>query len=260
MIFTRKKAPPRPPEPAKRKAEPSQQELLAEALRPGREVSLAMSTDMVNEFIDVRASMLHDITEDGLLILAQPSQPLDKHSLGRVVDVTFLVPHPDRGAEHLRLGYKTRVQKLVDGWQVGPGFSDNVVLVPKPKKLERTTLRLHYRVEPTSEVPLQLTLVAGGPALALLDLSVGGARFTHSPLLDLDHGQTIDLHLRGENFFLELRAVVLRTTRTPLMSSRTPATSAVKFIDHTPEAKNRLSRLINEIARLQRAKETCLGD
>lgn len=259
MIFTRKKEPSKPAgATAKPRPEPTQKELLEAALRPGREVSLALTADLVSDKIDVRASMVHDVVKNGLLILAQPDPPLPKRAQGQAIEVTFLVPHPDRGAEFLRLGYKTNILKLIDGWKVDREFTDNVIVVAKPQRLERTTLRLYYRVEPASEVPLELHLGHEGPELVVLDLSVGGARFNHKHSLMFESEQEIDLVLRSGEILLELRAQVVRTSRESERSLRAPVTTAVKFIEVLPETKNGLSRLINEIARRQRARDAGL--
>lgn len=261
MIFTRKKAPAKPPAAKpKPRPEPTQEELLAEALRPGRQVCLAVAADLVSDRIDVRPSMVHDIVKGGLLILAQTNPPLAKRAEGQTVEITFLIPHPDRGAEYLRLGYKTKILRVIDGWKVDERLTDNIIVAPKPHRLERTTLRLHYRVEPTSEAPLRLLLAPDGPELVLLDISVGGARFNHHRNLALEHDQVIDLLLETENLSLGLRARVVRTSRDGATSPRAPTTTAVQFVETTPEAKTCLGRLVNEIARRQRARDAGLLD
>ena len=177
VIFTRKKNGDKSPPAPKPKQDP-QKELLKAALRPGREVNIAMSTDLVSDLIDVRSSMLHDITPKGLLILAQTSPPVMQRVVGQTIEITFLITDPDKPGHHLRVGYKTKLLKIVDDYEMQGGFRDNILVAIQPTRLTPTTLRLHYRVEPASEVPLQMRVPGEGVDLPILDLSVGGARVT----------------------------------------------------------------------------------
>ncbi len=254
MIFTRKKNGTKTPPEPKPKQDP-QKELLKAALRPGREVNIAMSTDLVSDLIDVRSSMLHDITPKGLLILAQTSPPVMQRVVGQGIELTFLITDPDKPGHHLRVGYKTKLLKIIEDYDMQGGFRDNILVVMQPTRLTPTTLRLHYRVEPASEVPLQLRVSGGGTELPVLDLSVGGARVTHPSNLHLEHGQSIDIELVSNGMLLEMRCKVVRTDE-KAATKRGPVVTALHFVDLDAEIKGRLSNLVNEIARLQRARDS----
>lgn len=257
VIFTRKKAGKAPPAKPKDKQD-TQKELLKAALRPGREVNIAMSTDLVSDLIDVRASMLHDITPKGLLLLAQTSPPIMQRVVGQTVELTFLITNPDKPGHHLRVGYKTKLLKIIEGFDMQGGFRDNVLVAMQPTRLSPTTLRLHYRVEPHSEVPLQLRMANSDTEFPILDLSVGGARVTHPSNLHLEHGQTVYMEMLSNGLYLELKCKVVRTDMDAGASKRGPIVSALHFVDLDAEIKGKLSNLINEIARLQRARDSGL--
>lgn len=257
VIFTRKKTE-KAAKPEQASKNDTQKELLYAALRPGREVNIAMSTDLVSDLIDVRASMLHDITAKGLMLLAQTAPPVMQRVVGQTIELTFLITDPDKPGHKLRVGYKTKLLKIIDNFEISDGFTDNILVVMQPDRLNPTTLRLHYRVEPHSEIPVQLRQPGGGAEFPVLDLSVGGARITHPPTMALEHGQTLDLELFSDGLILDLRCKVVRTNMGAPASKRAPVVSALHFVDQDAETKGRLSNLINEIARLQRARDSGL--
>ena len=65
--------------------------LFQKCLLPGNRVSIVLIRDEIRETVSVRVSRLHDVTEDGRLVLAQTVPPVTRSYLNWPVEVSFLI-------------------------------------------------------------------------------------------------------------------------------------------------------------------------
>ncbi len=135
---------------------PSQKELFLACLRPGTHVDLVIRRDEDEESVEARGSMLHDISRDRKIILAQTSPPLNRSFIGQYLEVTFLVRLDDvPGGRLLRVGYATKLLEVIPDYQLGANLSEPVLVVDLPPRLDETSLRMHFRVVPPLELGLK---------------------------------------------------------------------------------------------------------
>jgi hypothetical protein len=236
---------------------PSQEVLRATCLRPGRPVDLILQTDLHNNLIDVRPTVLHDVDPKGRLVLAQ-TQPLIKTSFaGRALEITFLARYHDvPGSRWLRVGYVAELLGVLDNYQLGPGHREQVLLAPGPKKLSSFTLRLDYRLEPTLDNDLRLCFWPDRTPLQIVDISAGGVRFSHSASWSFTPRQKLNIALESHGETLVLAGRVKRSGEPEGPATRGLRVTAVQFEEMELAARQRLSQLIQEALRIQIAKRS----
>ena len=120
--------------------------LFQKCLKPGNRVSIVVTRDEIREIVSVRRSRLHDIAEDGRLVLAQTSPPVTRSYVNRPVEISFLI----RSAKQdeipmIRFGYRTRLLGIIQDYDLGNNFRETILIAPPPKYLEEMNLRMHYR-------------------------------------------------------------------------------------------------------------------
>jgi hypothetical protein len=135
---------------------PSQRDLYLACLRPGNNLDIVTKRDDDTEMVESHGSMLHDITRDRKLILAQTSPPLGVSRVGSTLEITFLVRLDDvPGGRLLRVGYSTPLLSVVPNYRLGGSITEPVLIVDVPPRLDETSLRMHFRVVPPLEMGLR---------------------------------------------------------------------------------------------------------
>jgi hypothetical protein len=239
---------------------PPQDVLRTTCLRPGRPVDLILQTDLDNNHIDVRPTVLHDVDPKGRLILAQTQPPLKTSFSGRSLEITFLARYNDvPGGRWLRMGYKAPLLSLVDDYQLGPGKQEQALLVPGPNRLESFTLRLDYRLEPSSDSNLELYFWPDNTPLAIVDISAGGARFSHPSSWSFSPRQKLNLALQSQGETLVLIGRVIRSGHPEGPAARGLSVTAVQFEEMELASRQRLSQLIQIALRRQLARRSGLS-
>ncbi|MDR1396542.1 MAG: hypothetical protein LBJ14_02250 [Desulfarculales bacterium] len=138
------------PEPQTKPGLPSQKELFLRSLYPGNHVDLVLNRDESVDVVEVRGSVIHDITRERQLILAQTLPPILPSQAGLPLEVTFLcqVQDSDGRSKLLRTTYNTELAAVIPNYRISPTQSESALVVPLPSRLEIASLRLYYRVEP----------------------------------------------------------------------------------------------------------------
>ncbi len=238
---------------------PPQDVLRAACLRPGRPVELILATDLDRDLIDVRSSVLHDLTPQGHLILAQTQPPTTRSYVGRPLEVTFLARYHDiPGGRWLRVGYQTPLKAIKEDYRLGPDLKETVLIVAGPKKLTGFTLRLDYRLEPSGDCGLQLCFWPDRTPLTILDISAGGVRFSHAASWSFEPGQQLNLAVINGPETLLLKARVKRSGQPEGSGRGALAVTAAQFEEVAPETRRRLGQILQEVLRIQLARRAGL--
>jgi hypothetical protein len=218
---------------------------------------LILQTNLNDNLIDVRPTVLHDVDPKGRLVLAQ-TQPLIKTSFaGRSMEVTFLARYNDvPGGRWLRVGYVAQLMGVLDDYKLGPEMREQVLLVPGPKKLDTFTLRLDYRLEPSLDSDLHLYFWPDKTPLKIIDISAGGVRFSHSSSWSFTPRQKLSLALQSKEESLVLIGRVKRSGEPEGTAPRGHSVTAVQFEEMELAARQRLSQLIQQALRRQIAKRS----
>jgi len=239
---------------------PPQEVLHATCLRPGRSVDLILQTDLHNNLIDVRSTVLHDVDPNGRLILAQTQPTLKASFSGSRLEITFLARYNDvPGGRWLRVGYKAPFLSLLDDYQLGPDKREQALLFPGPKRLDSFTLRLDFRLEPSMDSSLELYFWPDNTPLSIVDISSGGVRFTHPSSWSFSPRQKLNLSLQSQGESLILICRVIRSGEPEGPAARGLSVTAVQFEEMDLAARQRLSQLIQDAVRRQLAKRSGLS-
>ncbi len=212
---------------------------------PGNQIKVVIDIDPMREKIYVRDSVVHERTAGGSIIIAQTEPPIGRSMLGKEVIITYLVRSKD---EPSRYGFPARVISLIDAYKLTGGHEARAVEVVKKKKAEPYSIRMFYRVTPTERSGLRLFV--GGKKVNIIDISLGGAKFSHDKNLYLEVRGVVQatLDIGGTSFKLE--AMILRSWEggSQGLSPRLRIASA-RFVDLDKKTENMLARKIREIER-----------
>lgn len=169
---------------------------LARIIRPQRQVDLIVSVDFIRESIDVRATIIYDVNEpQKRLIIAQTNPPILKSMVGRNVEVTMLVREDQEGPRK-RLGYQTKIVEFFSEYQLREGAPEQALAIGYPTRpLKDTSVRLHYRVQPSHAHQVSVSINGEKDSVNLLDLSLGGLLISYGGRTDYRPGQRISMVL-----------------------------------------------------------------
>ena len=225
-------------------------------LRPGRRVDLIISTDLDRDSIDIRSTTIHNIEADRSLILAQPFPPLGPSRVGNQVELTFLARYRDvPDGRWLRVGYQTKISKIVNDYPIGQGLRDSVLIVPGPKEFKQFTLRLHFRLAPPPEFDARLYIWPDKTKVEIMDISLGGVKFSHPALMSFSVGTPISLLLTCQNKQLLLEGTSVRNGKLKLRGF-----SSVQFHITNQKTRRELSQLMQEMMRFKLAQRSGVKD
>lgn len=231
-------------------APPTQKEMAMRSLRLRQLVDIIMELDWSIDEMDVRSSIIHEIDGKGRLLLGQTSPPVLYSQVGKVVELTFLNYYPGkRGGRWLRVGYSTPVLEIIEDYQLGEDFKENVMVFDPPKKLSASSARIAQRVEPTPDMDLSLRLWPDGQQLTLLDVSPGGLRFSHPEWMEFAPGTRMDVAVCTTSATIPLKGKILRNEA---LTDKVSAT-VLQFKNMDKNTSRLLRQLVNEMARHHRA-------
>ena len=145
------------PEAPARPGLPSQKDLFLRSLYPGNHVDVVITPDDNVDVAEIRPSMIHDITRERQLILAQTHPPILPSQTGLPLEVTFLcqIIDPEGRPKQLRTSYHTQVASIIPNYRISATQTEAAIVVPLPARLEIASLRLYYRVEPQKDLSMR---------------------------------------------------------------------------------------------------------
>lgn len=233
---------------------PQQDELKEALTRPGRQVDLIFSTDIDRDMLDVRPSLVHDVSKKGHLILAQTFPRVNRSRVKDKVEVTFL--HHDDEEGDIRVGYKATILGVLSDYKLSDRLREDVIVVNGPSRLERSTLRLHYRLAPPKEKDLRLYLLPEKTKVSVIDISAGGVKFSHPPFWSFSKGQEVALAIASGDITVGVVGAVVRSSDT--RGGGRNGVTAVRFVSMDAKRSKQLTRIVNALSRHELAKRSGL--
>ncbi len=211
---------------------------------PGSSVDLILQLDPLKEKIDVRRAIIYDVEGDEY-ILSQTVPPVRFSEIGKTAGVTRVIR---QDGEPVRWGFSGTLFDIVRNYQLGSAREVLALCIRKTSRFETYNLRMHYRVRPGAEwsARIEVDLMP----VNLIDISLGGALFTHSSGKTLKPGSQVQVTYTGINEIQHpIRAVVKRSWSPP--ESRTAGLEyvAVQFVGMDKDLARELGREIMEIQR-----------
>ncbi len=212
---------------------------------PGNQIKVVIDIDARREKIHARDSVVHERTAAGNIIIAQTEPPINRSMLGKEVIITYLV----RGKnEPTRYGFPAKIIRFIDAYKLTGGHEARAVEVVRKKKPEPYSIRMFYRVTPSAKSGLRLFV--DGRKVNIIDISLGGVKFSHDKDLFLEIRSVVQANLDIGGASFKIEAVILRSWEgeSQGLNPRLRIASA-RFVDMDRKTESMLSRKIHQIER-----------
>jgi hypothetical protein len=173
-------------------------------ITPGHTVRIVLGPEPGKTKVYVRGSVAYDVREQ-TAILAQTDPPILSPKLGSEIVVTYLVGKNDVMA---RYGVRARIADFVD-YLLASGKMVKALRVEMIGEAGPYSVRTTSRVAPTGTSSLSMAI--RGTAIRVIDISLGGARFSYHKSLDLQPATVVSASIKVDGTTYGLEARVLRT-------------------------------------------------
>ena len=219
-------------------------------LRPGLTVNIIVNIDYRKEIVETKNSIVHEI--DGKrVIIAQPDPPISRTNMGKEVYVTYL--HKEEGRP-VRQGFAARIVDFVKDYTLASDKTAQAVVLLRVGKTEPYNLRMFYRLEPPSNCGLDIFV--NGNKVSILDVSIGGASFSHGKVYPFKVNEEVKIILVIGDRASQVDARVVRIwePESEKMKKSLELVS-IQFLELDGHIKNELGRKIRDVERELRYKE-----
>lgn len=219
-------------------------------IKPGQNINIIVSIDHMREVVNVKSSVVHDV-EGKRMIVAQTDPPISRTNLGKEMFVTF-IEKENSGPE--RYGFNAKVIEIIKDYELKSLKKAHAVIMEKTGRTEQYNLRMFYRLEPPSDCGIEISIGEG--KVHLLDISIGGAKFSHEKLHPFKPNEKVKMMMEISGSKTEIEATVLRVWEPENEKiKKTLAFASIQFLDIEATLKNVLARKIRDIERDMRYKE-----
>lgn len=213
-------------------------------LKVGSRVDIIFENEVMKNKAHFMKALVYDI-EDSKIIISQTSPALNRHFLDRRIMVSFLARI---GSRNLRFGFPSRLIDLVNDYKIASGKNVEALILQQYNKSELVDFRMYFRVTPQSQSDVSLILKE--EKVNLIDISLGGARFTCPKDYSLRSADKVNFKLLiGSNVFnLDTRVCDVWTLHDASANKNIQYVS-VKFEYDNKQLEAALGKAIIEIER-----------
>lgn len=186
------------------------------------------------------------------ITISQTSPALTTHFLNRRVLTTFLAHTKNR---LLRFGFTGQLYDLITDYTMSSGKTAEALRIKKLNEPAPVDFRMYFRVTPPSETELRLFLEE--ERVSLLDISIGGAKFTYPKKYFFLPGDSVKFKLLIGNAVFDIDASV-RSVRQPdiFVNNRSIQYVSVEFRIDDKKIETSLGQAILNIERSLLSKGT----
>jgi hypothetical protein len=176
-------------------------------LAPGLAVRIVVETDYRRGTIQAIDSTVYEASGD-TLVLAQTTPPLEDRMCRGEITVTYLIEEQDGPA---RYGFPAAILAYIDDYRLASGRRAPALRVAGKAEPAPYSIRTCHRVKPGAGS--RLNLYVQYEKATILDISLGGARFSCDWSIPLEANRPVKLRfdVAGEDYTVD--AHVLRTWR-----------------------------------------------
>jgi hypothetical protein len=210
-------------------------------------IAITVDMDPLRETIDIKNSIVHDIV-DRKIVAAQTDPPLLKSYLNRTIYITYL---EKEAGKPVRYGFPAKVLEFIKDYRLTSSEMTQAIVLIQEAETEQYNLRMFYRLEPPSNSGLDIYI--GGEKVSIIDISIGGANFSHSRSGPLQTNETVKivLGIDGTETKIDARVLRVREPESDRLKKSLELVS-VYFLNMPGSTKNALSRKIRDIERAMR--------
>jgi hypothetical protein len=120
------------------------------------------------------------------MIVAQTDPPISRTHLGKELFVTFL----DRSdGQPRRFGFPAIVVEFIKEFELSSLLKVQALVLKKAGAFEEYNLRMFYRLEPPTDCGIRISV--DGKGVNLIDISIGGAKFSHEKVFPFEIGAPV---------------------------------------------------------------------
>ncbi|HEY3276349.1 MAG TPA: PilZ domain-containing protein [Syntrophorhabdaceae bacterium] len=218
--------------------------------RPGINTRIVTEIDLMKEIIHVKNSIVYEVN-GRTVIMAQTDPPILKSMLNREFIVTYLIH--EKG-EAVRYGFPAVLVRFLEGYKLNSSQEVTALEVSMRVEPSPYSIRMFYRVEPTGRSNLALSVFH--KQVNILDISLGGARFSHDKRFVFEPDRKVELYMTLEGKTYNLDGRILRTWEGENERFKHElGFASVEFLNMTRTLEHALSRKIREIERDNRFNE-----
>lgn len=213
-------------------------------LKIGTKVDIVFENELNKSNAHYMKALVYDCTGDSIII-SQTSPALNSRFLNRRVIVSFLV---NREKRILRFGFVARLVDLMTDYKISSDKSVEALVLKQHEKPAQMDFRMHFRVKPPSKS--NISMFFQEERANLIDISIGGVKFTYPKSYLFQQGDTINIRLVIDGKAFDLKAGV----RNISMPHEYSANKTIQYVSVEFEHSNRqletaLSRAIIDIER-----------
>lgn len=172
-------------------------------LRPGMSVNIVTYVDVDKEIIDVKNALVYD-ANTAEIILSQTTPLISDDDIGKEITITYLT---DQNASLTRVGFVGKVVNILSDYNLDASKTVQAIRVIKESDFISFDLRMHYRVKPKLNSDIYLSVAH--EKVNLMDISLGGALFSHSKIRPIKPATYLNIILTidGQEFSIEGKSV-----------------------------------------------------
>ncbi len=213
-------------------------------IRAGQRLDLVFEKEMQEAGAHVLKATVYDV-EGGLLTISQTTPALNRRYLNRRLRVTYLVRLENR---ILRFGFPAVFVEILSDYAMSSGSVVEALVVKKTGRVESSDFRMFFRVKPPENS--DICLFCREEKVNLLDISLGGAKFSCPKTVSVQPGQTLEMSLLVDGRIFRVDARVRNIHNPPIDSAaKTFQFVSVEFMERDSKMETALGRAILEIER-----------
>lgn len=219
-------------------------------IKPGTTINIIVSIDHRKETVETRNSIVHDVVGNKIII-AQTDPPVSRTKSNKEVYVTYLEKEDGKS---VRYGFPAKIAEFIKDYGLASQEKTQAVALLREGLRESYNLRMFYRLEPPGNCGIDIFV--NGIKVSILDLSIGGASFSHSKIYPFKvNEETKIILVIGERASqIESRVVRVWEPENEKVKKSLEFVS-IQFLDMKGHIKNELGRKIRDVERDLRYKE-----
>lgn len=216
----------------------------APELKIGTRIDIVFENEINTSNAHYMKALIYDI-EGGKITISQTTPALNRNFLNRRVLITFLASTEKRV---LRFGVRAMLTDLIVNYQISSDKNVEALILKKNAQAEPIDFRMHFRVKLPSQSDISLFIKE--EKINLIDISLGGARFTCPKSYPFRYGDPVKLKLviGSKEFAFEAR---VRNVLQPqeYSSNKTIQYIGVEFDHDNKQMEALLGKAIMDIER-----------
>ncbi len=214
-------------------------------LKIGSRIDIVFENEIEKNNVHYMKAVVYDY-ESKDIIISQTSPPLNRRFINRRVLITFLANSKRR---ILRFGFAARLTDLLTNYELS--YNNKNVEAIYLKQLEEPSqidFRMHFRVKPPSQSIINLFFQEN--KVNLIDVSLGGAKFTYPKSHLFNYGDIVKFNLIIDSKTFEIDARV-RSVSIPneYSTNKTIQYVSIKFEYNDKQISTLLGKAILSIER-----------